>query len=194
MIQSSADSSRPTAEQFGKELKRRVDEMEFRKIIISAAQTLAAFAAVAVLLSTLLLPVFSVHKNSMTPTLLDGELLIFSTVGEIKRGDIIAFHYNNQVLIKRVIATAGESVDINEDGVVYINEAPLSEPYINSQSLGECDLELPLMVPERQYFVMGDNRYISTDSRVGAIGTINSEHIVGKAILRIWPIPKIRFM
>jgi len=127
----------------------------------------------------------------MMPTLHENDLIIFITMGEIKSGDIIAFHYSNQILIKRVIATADEWVNIDIDGVVYINESPLLESYISNQSFGECDLSLPLLVPERHYFVMGDNRHYSVDSRSSDIGTLSREQIVGKAIFRIWPIPRM---
>jgi len=182
--------SRPTVEQLEKEIKRRTQEREMYKAIWSAVQTLIVFASVAVLISTHLFPVIQAQRTSMTPTLQDSDVLIFITIGEVKRGDIIAFHYNNQILIKRVIATAGEWVNIDENGVVYINEDPLNEPYSTNLSLGDCDLDLPVQVPEKHYFLMGDNRYYSLDSRINAIGTIHSEYIIGKAILRIWPLPR----
>jgi len=183
---------RPTAEQFERELKRRTQERELHMALWSSARTLIVFAAVAVLISTLLIPVFQVQNTSMTPTLQNNDLVIFVTIGKIKTGDIIAFHYNNKVLIKRVIATSGELLNIDEDGMVYINEAPLKEPYITRFSLGECDLTLPVKIPERHYFVMGDNRQKSIDSRTREIGTIHSDYIVGKAIFRIWPLTKMK--
>jgi len=191
MIQPEHEVRRPTAAELEKEIKRRKTAGEYRLAVWGALRTLLIFAAAAVLISTLLFPVIRVQQNSMTPTLQEGDLLIFITAGQIKKSDVIAFHYNDQVLIKRIIAVESELIDIGFDGVVTINSEPFDEPYISSHSFGECTIELPLQVAANQFFVMGDHRETSKDSRIKEIGTIHKDRMIGKAIIRIWPINRI---
>ena len=188
---SAPNPERPTSEQLEKELRRVWLKQETLKALWGAVRTLIIFAAVAVLLSTLLFPVLRVQKGSMTPTLQEGELLVFSSVGKISRGDIIAFHYNNQVLIKRVIAVPGDRIELASDGAVILNGMRLTESYVSELARGECTIEMPLQVPANRYFVLGDHRMTSLDSRLFEIGLIKKEQIVGKAILRFWPIAKL---
>jgi len=185
------DINRPTSNQLGKEIQRRELSKEVRKTVLNAIKTLVVISAVAVLMATLLFPTVRVERGSMTPTLRDGEQLIIITVGRIKRGDIIAFSAGNQTLIKRVIATAGESVEIDPNGAVYIDGVILNEPYLSTASLGQCDIEFPYIVPENHFFVMGDNRDASIDSRLSEIGAIQRDAITGKTILRIWPLNRV---
>jgi len=184
------DTSLPTSGQIEREIDRVKLRRETRKAIWGAIRTLLVFAAAAVLISTLLLPVLQIQMGSMSPTLQDGEILIFETVGGINKGDIIAFRYDNQVLIKRVIATAGDKIDIAEDGTVNLNGERLIEPYVSQPDIGECTIELPLNVPRGQFFVMGDHRATSLDSRSVDIGLVSKEQIIGKVLLRIWPLNK----
>jgi len=181
----------PTSEQIERELRRRELAAEVRGSIYKAVKSLIVFAAAAVLLATLLFPAVQVQRGSMSPTLRDGEQLILITVGRINKGDIVAFHLGNQTLIKRVIATAGETVDIDANGAVYVDGVRIYEPYVNGISLGECDITLPFQVPDNQFFVMGDNRAVSLDSRSSDFGTIHRDEIVGKTILRVWPLTRI---
>ncbi|MBR4121709.1 MAG: signal peptidase I, partial [Erysipelotrichaceae bacterium] len=110
---------------------------------------------------------------------------------DVKRGDIIAFYYNNKILIKRVVGISGEWVDIDRNGVVTINGKLLDEPYVTDKALGECNIKLPYQVPENRVFVMGDHRSVSVDSRSAEIGCIPEEQIVGKLIFRVWPLKDI---
>jgi signal peptidase I len=181
----------PSSEQIERELKRRELSSEVNKALFRAVETLVIFAAVAALLAVLLFPTVQVQRGSMSPTLRDGEQIILITVGKIRRGDIIAFHLGNQTLLKRVVATASEAVTVETDGEVYINGELLDEPYLQIQSFGECDLDFPFFVPDKQYFVMGDNRAASMDSRLTEVGTIHRDDIIGKTILRIWPLNRI---
>ena len=153
--------------------------------------TLLTFAAVAVLVLTLWLPVLRLRQTSMSPTLTDGNVLIFMKTGSINRGDIIAFNCGGQELVKRVIARAGDWVDIGQDGTVLLNGEPLSEPYVTEPSFGECDITLPFQVPDGQFFVMGDHRSVSLDSRSSEIGTVSKAQIIGKLICRVWPLTLI---
>ena len=189
-----AENSRPTMAQLEREIRRMEMASEYRKAVYGVIKTLMVFAAAAVLLSTLWLPVFTVQQGSMMPTLRDGEMMIFVTTGSIKSGDIVAFHHNNQILMKRVIANSGEWVDISQDGVVSIDNEVIDEPYVNEYSKGVCNIDLPVSVPDRQFFVMGDNRITSLDSRTAEVGMVHRDQIVGKALIRIWPPTRFGFV
>lgn len=140
------------------------------------------------LLATLFLPIFRIYGSSMSPTLEEGDIILAVKSNHFSHGDLIAFYYNNKLLLKRVIASGGEWVDIDEQGNVYVNNIALEEPYITDQSLGNCDIELPYQVPEGRVFVMGDHRSVSLDSRVEEIGCISNEQIAGKLKCVIWPL------
>ena len=145
----------PTAEQLSAELNRVRYRTRYRTTLRSTVYTLITVAAISVLVAVLLLPVLQIYGTSMTPTLGDGNIVLSLKGSEFESGDVIAFYYNNKILVKRVIATAGEWVDITEDGTVYVNNIELDEPYISEKSLGECDLEFPYQVPESRLFVLG---------------------------------------
>ena len=123
----------------------------------------------------------------MNGTLDSGDIVVSVKSGDMKTGDIIAFYYNNNILVKRVIANPGEWVNIDQEGNVYVNNNKLEEPYLNEKAFGETNIELPYQVPEGKIFVMGDNRSVSIDSRNTSIGCISEEQIVGKIVYRVWP-------
>lgn len=177
----------PTAKQLESELKNIRYRKEFRKILMSTVSSLLVVAAIAVLISMLLLPVLRVTGSSMTPTMQNDELIICSKRSNFRSGDIVAFYYNNKILLKRVIGTSGDIIDISEDGTVFVNGQALDEPYLSEKSLGECDIELPYQVPDNRIFVMGDHRSVSVDSRSSSVGCIADEYVIGKVIFRIWP-------
>ena len=163
----------------------------YRTVLKSTIYTLITVAAIAVLVATLWLPVLQIYGSSMTPTLQDGEIIFSMKTADFDKGDIVAFYYNNKILVKRVIAGPGEWVDIDEDGTVYVNEEALDEPYLEEKAFGDTDIELPYQVPDGKIFVMGDHRATSVDSRNTAVGCVAQEQIVGKIILRIWPLGRI---
>lgn len=177
----------PSAELFEKELKRVKYKEKYRKTLRSTVFALITVAASAVLIATLILPVFQIYGNSMTPTLDDGDLIISVKTSDFERGDIIAFYYNNKILVKRVIATSGEWFDIDEEGNVTVNSEPIDEPYLVEKAKGDCNIALPYQVPEEKVFVMGDHRSVSIDSRNTAVGCVATEQIIGKLTLRFWP-------
>ena len=181
----------PTAEQYSKELQRIRYRKDYRKMLANTVSSLIVVAAIAVLISMLFLPVLRVTGTSMTPTLMNDELVICSKRSNFKSGDVVAFYFNNKILLKRVIGTAGDVIDITEDGFVYVNGEMLDEPYVSEHAFGECDIELPYQVPENRIFVMGDHRATSVDSRSSTIGCIADEYIIGRVILRIYPFRNI---
>jgi signal peptidase I len=177
-------------------LESEIKKVHYRKrylqVLRSTIGTLLVVAAIAVLISTMALPVLSIQGTSMQPTLTDGEIVIAARGSAFGTGDLVAFYYNKKILIKRVIAVSGDWVDIDEDGNVYVNQKKLEEPYISEKAYGDCNIELPYQVPESRIFVMGDNRGVSVDSRNTAIGCVSDEQIVGKLLFRIWPFSAIR--
>jgi len=149
-------------------------------------------AAASVLISTLLISVLRVNRSSMAPTFFDGEIIIALRHVAINRGDVIVFFYNNKLLVKRVIATVGDWVYIDENGVVYVNDEALYEPYVREKSFGVCDIELPFQVPDKSFFVMGDQRATSLDSRLSSIGPVERGLVEGRVVLRIWPLTRFK--
>lgn len=178
----------PSLEQLEAELKRECYQKQYGKVFRSTIYMLITVAAVAVLVATLWMPVLKMYGSSMTPTLMDGNIVVTVKGTEFETGDIIAFYYNNKILVKRVIAQPGEWVDIEKDGTVYVNNLEISEPYVNGKAFGDCNIELPYQVPESRVFVMGDHREISVDSRNTAVGCVAEEQIVGKLVFCVWPI------
>ena len=178
----------PDIPQLEAELKRVQYRLRYKTVLRSTIYTLITVAAVAVLVATLWMPVLQIYGRSMTPTLSDGNIVVSVKTGDFHSGDIIAFYYNNKILIKRVIAGAGDWVDIEDDGTVYVNGEQLEEPYLTEKALGDCNIEMPYQVPESRLFVMGDHRSVSVDSRSTAVGCVAEEQIVGKIIFRVWPL------
>jgi signal peptidase I len=178
----------PEVEALEKELRRERYKHRYRRTLKSTVFALITAAAAAVLVATLWLPVLEIYGTSMEPTLKSGEIVLSAKTRELESGEIIAFYYNNKVLVKRVIAHAGQWVDIDEAGNVTVDGIPLDEPYLQDKALGYCDIQLPYQVPENRIFVMGDHRSSSVDSRSSSVGCISQEQIVGRLVLRVWPL------
>lgn len=184
----------PTAVQLEAELKRAKYRREYGKLLRNTISSLIVVAAIAVLVSMLFLPVLRVTGTSMTPTLQNDELVVCRKRGTFQSGDIVAFYFNNKILLKRVIGVAGDIIDIDDSGTVYVNGEALEEPYLNEKALGECDIELPYQVPDERIFVMGDHRSTSVDSRSTAVGCVAEEAVVGKVILQVWPVKQFEVL
>ena len=170
------------------ELKREKYKRRYASTMRGTLYTLVTVAAVAVLIATLFLPVLQIYGGSMTPTLSEGNIVVSLKDAKFSQGDIIAFYYNNKILVKRVIAGPGQWVNIEEDGTVYVDSVPLEEPYIREKALGDCNIDLPYQVPESRYFVLGDHRATSVDSRSTVVGCVADEQVVGKIVFNVWPI------
>lgn len=178
----------PALSQLEQELAREKYRRRYGRVLRSTVYTLITVAAVAVLVATLWLPVLQIYGSSMAPTLQDGDIVASLKRSEFEPGDVIAFYYNNKILVKRVIASAGQWVDIREDGTVYVDGQELNEPYLEEKAFGDCNINLPYQVPDERVFVMGDHRSVSVDSRNTEVGCVSQEQIVGKIVFRIWPL------
>lgn len=181
----------PTAAELETELKRVKRKSRIWSVLKHTVYILLTVSAVAVLVATLWLPILEIYGSSMTPTLYGGEIVFSLKTSDFQQEDIVACYYNNNILVKRVIAGPADWVDISLDGTVFVNGKVLEEPYITDKAYGDTNIELPYQVPDGKIFVMGDHRSTSVDSRNSSVGCIDVERVVGKIILRIWPLDKI---
>lgn len=184
----------PTVDELETELSRVQHKNRYRRILRNTVFTLITVAAAAVLVAVLFLPVLRIYGHSMSPGLEEGDIVAALKGADFQTGDIVAFYYNNKVLVKRIIAGPGDWVDIDKDGNVSVNKEVIDEPYLSEKALGECDIELPYQVPENRWFLMGDHRSVSIDSRSSAVGCVSEEEMVGKLVFRAWPLKKIGFI
>lgn len=186
--------SLPSIEQVETEKKKIEYTVKYKKAIKSTLGVLVVVAAIAVLVATLLLPILQISGKSMEPTLKDGDIVALIKTDDFERGELVGFYYQSKVLLKRVIGLPGDKIDISADGTVSVNDEVIVEPYITQKALGECDIEFPYTVPEERYFVLGDHRLTSIDSRSSAVGCIEKSQIVGRVFLKIWPFSDISFV
>lgn len=186
--------SLPTLEQVERERDKLKYQKEYRRTILHIIGILIVAAAVSVLLATMFFPIIQVSGVSMEPTLEDEQIILLEKTGKFKTGDLIGFYYQNKILLKRVIGRAGDYIDIDEDGNVYVNGKQLDEPYLKDKALGECDITLPYQVPDGKIFVMGDHRSKSIDSRSKLVGCVSEEQVIGRVAFRLWPLQDIGFL
>ena len=183
----------PTIEQIETERKRYRWQKAYLKALRGTVYVLTYMAAIAALIATLVLPVLQIEGTSMEPTLVNGDIVVLTKTTALDRGDICGFSWNNKILIKRVIGIPGDWIEIDTDGTVYLNGKKLDEPYAEQIAFGECDLEFPFQVPPEQYFVLGDMRESSIDSRNTLVGCVETEQIIGKIFFRVWPLKDLRY-
>lgn len=186
--------SLPTKKQVETERKRYRRQKAYHKALRGTVYVLTVVAAVAVLVATLVLPVLQIEGTSMEPTLANGDIVLLTKSTRFSHGDLCGFTWNNKLLIKRVVGLPGDWIEIDTAGTVYRNGDKADEPYVQQSALGECDLQFPYQVPQEQYFVLGDMRENSIDSRNTLIGCVEKDQIVGKVFFRIWPFKTIRFL
>ena len=181
----------PSLAEIQRERKRIRRKIYYRQSLRSTVSVLVVVAAVAVLITTLFLPILQISGDSMSPTLAHNEIVVLLKTRDFQQGDLIGFYYQGKILLKRVIALPEDEVVIDSDGNVYVNAQLLEEPYVTDKSLGDCDLEFPYKVPGTGYFVLGDRRSNSVDSRNSMVGTISQDDIIGKVFLRVWPFDRL---
>ena len=177
----------PPIEFLREELVREEARYSFRKTLWNIAVLLTAPAAVTALVTTRLFVLIQINGSSMAPTLVNGEIIFLRQTKKVEPGDMIGFYYGGRILLKRVIGSGGDQIEIDSEGNVYVNGGMIDEPYLAEKSPGKCDLEFPCEVPEGMVFVLGDNRAISVDSRIRSIGCVEENQIVGKTAFRVWP-------
>lgn len=181
----------PTTVQIETEILREKYNRKYKQVLKSTLYSLIIVAAVAVLIATLAFPVLQISGSSMEPTLNDEEIVVLIKTTNLKRDELCCFSYQNKLLIKRVIGLPGDQINIDQDGNVYVNGELLDEPYVVDRALGESDITYPCYVTESHYFVLGDHRSTSIDSRSSVIGLVSEEYIVGKIFFRVWPFDSI---
>lgn len=189
-----ANNDFPSEELLEAEIRRQKYKLNFSYALRNTIFTLISVSAAAVLVAVLILPVLRIYKTSMTPTLYEGDYVVSIKGGDLKTGDICAFYDHNSILVKRVIAVAGDWVNIDENGKVTVNDVVLDEPYVSELAKGECDILFPHQVGEERVFVLGDHRSVSIDSRSKTIGDVPLERLVGKIVFRIWPLNSFGFI
>lgn len=177
----------PTAEQIEKELARERYKHRYGATFRSTVYILVTVAAIAVLVATLWMPVLQIYGNSMSPTLTEGDIVLSVISPQFDAGDVISFYYNNKLLVKRVIGLPGDVINMDELGNISVNGKVIDEPYVSEKSPGECNIIFPFTVPDEKYFVLGDHREVSLDSRSSVIGCITKDQIVGKLTYTVWP-------
>ncbi|MGI6754499.1 MAG: signal peptidase I [Atopobiaceae bacterium] len=158
-----------------------------KRLVYRVTGAVIVVAAAAIIISNTLLTVLHVRGTSMVPTIAEGDIIVTNRSHNFKQGDILAFYYNNKILLKRVIGFPGDWIDIHQDGSVYVNGERLTEDYVSDLALGEPDISLPYQVPDGSYFVLGDHRSASIDSRSNVVGTVTKEQVIGKVLLCAWP-------
>lgn len=184
----------PSIELLKAELERVESKRSFRKALLNVAGILAVAAAITALVATRLLVLLQVNGTSMSPTFENGEIVILHQTKKFEKGDVIGFYYGGKILLKRAIGSAGDYIDIDNEGNVYVNGEKVEEPYVDEKTLGKCELEFPYRVPEEMTFVLGDNRAVSIDSRTRSLGCVESGQVVGKVVFRMWPLARMGFV
>ena len=168
-------------------------EVQARREAYDWIQSLISALLICVLVFVFVLRIMDVHGTSMFPTLNNGDKVLVSDLFyEPARGDIVVFkkdsYDDNKALVKRVVAVAGDVVNIDfEKGVVYVNGEALEEDYIDVLTTTKIDFIGPQTVPDNCLFVMGDNRNASTDSRDKRIGMVDKRLVIGKVLLVVYP-------
>lgn len=183
----------PKIDELKGELRRERYKRRFRRVLRRTVDALIVVAAIAAIIATLVLPVLEIAGTSMEPNLNDGDIVLLVKTDKLETGDLCAFYYSNKILIKRVIATPSDYLWIESDGTVFLNGAELDEPYLAEKAMGECDISFPYQVPENAFFMMGDQRETSIDSRSSVIGCISSDHIIGKIVCKFWPLSEFEW-
>lgn len=176
----------PSVDEVKKEHDAITRKARFLKLLRSTFAVIIVVAAVAVLISMLFLPVIQVSGDSMEPTLSNGDIILLVKTKHYSTGELCCISWQNKLLLKRVIGLPGDTVNIDEDGNVFVNGELIDEPYAQNKCLGECDIEFPCTVPDNTFFVLGDRRDTSIDSRSSVIGCVDYDQMIGKMLFKVW--------
>lgn len=156
----------------------------FAGLLCAVATLLAAL----VLAAALWMPILQVYGTAMEPLFRSGDILVAVPAEEYRPGDVVAFYHNNTIQVRRIIAGPGTLVQLDSDGRVLVDGTVLNEPYLTGAALGQCDIPLPYTVPDGCWFVIGDNRAESVDSRSSVMGCVSGDRIIGRIFFRLWPL------
>ncbi|MBE6007857.1 MAG: signal peptidase I [Lachnospiraceae bacterium] len=164
---------------------KKTKHSEYKKTIAALLVVIMVSAVLFMNLFTHVVTIVRYYGDAMEPALSDGQLLAVLQTDNVKQGDMVAFYYNNQVIIRRVICEGDNQIIIEKNGKVAVNGEELTESYVSDLSIGQCNIDFPYYVIPGHFFVMGDNRTVSMDSRLKEIGTVPQERIIGKVIFAI---------
>ncbi len=172
-----------------------VEKFSIKFEIYDWMQCIVVALVACILIFTFVGRIIGVDGGSMLPTLEDGDRIIITNLySDLEYGDIVVLtkrEFSREPIVKRVIATEGQTVDINfYTGEVWVDDVLLDEPYINEPTVRQLDVSFPVTIPEGCIFVMGDNRNKSTDSRASTIGFVDTRCVLGKAVNIIWPVSR----
>lgn len=185
--QVNVENMRYSVDELQEELRREQRKKQYSSTTRNTIYVMIVVAAVAILVATLWMPVLRIYGTSMTPTLEEGNIVLSLRGADFQTGDIVAFYYENKLLVKRCIAGPSDWVEITEQGDVLVNGEMLDEPYIDEKAYGDVTITFPYQVPEGRYFVLGDHRSTSADSRLAIIGCVAEEQIVGRIVFKLLP-------
>lgn len=192
MPKNKSSADRPASEQIRQELRRVETRSRFGSVMRNTLAVLVSVAAIAVLIATFLLPVFRIYGSAMKPTVAENEIVVALKTKNPQKGDVVAFYYNNRILVRRIIGMPGDLVSVDEFGNVEVNNKRIIEPYLSTRNADTADVDFPIRVPDDSWFVMGDNRLESVDSRHTVIGCVSQEEMIGKLLFCVWPFQSIR--
>ena len=174
------------------EIHRVKYKNSFSRLLRSTVYVLIIIVAISSICATLFMPVIEITDSSMKPLLNDGDIVLTVKENTFKTGDIVAFYHGNKILIKRVIGVESDFVNIDKDGIVYVNGKELKENYVKELKKGDSDIKYPVQVSDGSIFVLSDDRDVLTDSRTINVGQIKTNDIIGKVIFKVWPLKEIK--
>lgn len=174
------------------EIHRVKYKNSFSRLLRSTVYVLIIIVAISSICATLFMPVIEITDSSMKPLLNDGDIVLTVKDNKFKTGDIVAFYHGNKILIKRVIGVESDFVNIDKDGIVYVNGKELKENYVKELKKGDSDIKYPVQVSDGSIFVLSDDRDVLTDSRTLNVGQIKTNDIIGKVIFKVWPLKDIK--
>ncbi|MBR4462023.1 MAG: signal peptidase I [Erysipelotrichaceae bacterium] len=179
----------PSTTELRKELSREIVRSHIRKKALLIAMILLGFLFMVVIFNMSF--AYKVKDSDMSPTLNEKDILIMKGKKDYGSGDLVVLEYEDQKIVRRIVAAGNDWIDFDRNGNVYVNNKLLEESYVDEKSLGNCDIDLPYQIPEGQFFVLADERLEAMDSRKKAFGCIDADEIEGKIVLRIWPMKNI---
>lgn len=174
------------------EIHRVKYKNSFGRLLRSTVYVLIIIVAISSICATLFMPVIEITDSSMKPLLNDDDIVLTVKDNKFKTGDIVAFYHGNKILIKRVIGVESDFVNIDKDGIVYVNGKELKENYVKELKKGDSDIKYPVQVSDGSIFVLSDDRDVLTDSRTLNVGQIKTNDIIGKVIFKVWPLKDIK--